>query len=94
MTEAKISEIKRKLKKGEPEGEIKQSLKQEGYSDSEIQKAFKAHQYDMRSWYLFFGIAIILFGVYDAIMNERLLFFVLGMLLIYSYNRERKRISK
>ncbi len=90
----KITEIKSKLKKGEPEGEIKEQLRQEGYSEDEIRKAFLAHHYDMRSWYLFFGIAVTLFGVYKLFMQEGLLFLILGAVLLYTYVQERKRLKE
>ncbi len=94
MTAEKISLIKSKLKKGEPEGEIKEQLKREGYSDTEISKAFLAHHYDMRMWYLIFGVLICLFGLYNLIMQKGFLFLILGGVLIYAYLQERKRLKK
>ncbi len=94
MSTEKISLIKSKLKNGEPEGEIKEQLKREGYSDVEISKAFLAHHYDMRMWYLIFGVLISLFGLYNLIMEKRFLFLILGGVLIYTYFQERKRLRK
>jgi hypothetical protein len=63
ISEEKIKEIRRKITKGHPAGELKQELKNEGYSDEDINACFKAHKYDMRSWYLFFGIVITITGL-------------------------------
>ncbi len=94
MTAEKILLIKSKLKKGEPEGEIKEQLRKEGFSDKEINKAFLAHHYDMRMWYLIFGVLISLFGLYNLIMERGFLFLILGVVLIYTFLQERKRLRK
>ncbi len=94
MMPEKIAEIKSKLKNGEPEGEIKEQLRKEGYSEDEIRKAFLAHHYNMRSWYLFFGIAVTLFGGYKVLQQEGFLFLILGGVLLYTYHQERKRLRK
>jgi len=39
IPEEKVQEIKRLLRKGEPEGEIKEQLKKEGYTEEEISNA-------------------------------------------------------
>ena len=40
ITEEKIQEIKRQLRRGVPEGEIKETLKQEGFSPEDISRLF------------------------------------------------------
>lgn len=94
MTEQKIIEIKKRLRNGKPEGEIKEELRKEGYTDEEISKAFLAHHYDMRMWYLIFAIAISLYGLYNLIMQRGFLFLILGGVLIYTYLQERKRVRQ
>ena len=94
MTEEKIKEIKKLLKKGEPEGELKESLKKEGYSDEEIGQAFKPHHYDMRSWLLIFGVIIFVLGLYIYMTRGGLLILLLSGLLFISYYYESKRLEK
>ncbi len=93
ITEEKIALIKLKLKNGEPEGELKEQLKREGYTDAEISKAFLAHHYDMRMWYLISGVLLSLFGLYNLIMKRGFLFLILGGVLIYTCLQERKGLS-
>lgn len=40
VTEEKIKQIRKQLSKGEPEGEIKNGLREEGYTDDEIGALF------------------------------------------------------
>jgi hypothetical protein len=94
MTEEKISEIKKQLYEGVPEGEIKEDLKKEGYSKQDIDAAFKPHHYDMRVWYLFFGIAISLVGFYLYFKTGGILIIIPGMLLFVAYYYEIKRLEK
>ena len=47
ITEEKIKEVRRKVRNGIPQGELIEQLKQEGYSDDDINKVFVAHSYDM-----------------------------------------------
>ena len=62
LTKEKITAIKKELRSGMPEGEIKNDLRNEGYTEDEIKKIFAPVNYDMRSWYLFFGIAFSIGG--------------------------------
>ena len=64
ISEEKVKETAKRLRKGEPAGEIKESLKAEGYSDEDIKTAFPVHQYDMSNWYFFFGTVLLLAAVY------------------------------
>ena len=87
MNPEKIKEIKKLLRQGIPEGEIREDLKQEGYSDEDVNAVFKPHHYDMRSWYLFFWnynyidwplpISYKSWDTYPGIRNT----FILGLLL-------------
>lgn len=64
IPEEKIQELRKKIKRGEPAGEIQESLLKEGYSKEDIDKVFAPHKYDMRSWYLVFGIVLLLVGIW------------------------------
>lgn len=81
------------LRRGEPEGEIREALQKEGYSKEDIDAAFKPHHYDMRSWYLFFAIAVSLTGLYLFIMNGGVLLLTLGGLLFIAYFYEIRRLK-
>ena len=94
MNPEKIKEIKKLLRQGIPEGEIREDLKQEGYSDEDVNAVFKPHHYDMRSWYLFFGIVITVIGLYLFFTNRGMLILILGMLLFVAYYYEIKRLAK
>lgn len=94
IPEQKVKEIRKLLKKGEPEGEIKEKLLQEGYSTKDIEQAFMPHQYDMRSWYLFFAIIISLAGLAIFIKTKGLLILILGGLLFLAYFQEINRLKR
>ena len=94
MTEEKIGEIKKQLHQGVPKGEIKEKLRNEGFSKKEIDAAFKPHYYDMCSWYLFFGIVICLAGFYLYLKSGRLLIIVPGAFLFVAYFYEVKRLEQ
>ena len=93
ITVEKIKEIRKLLKRGEPEGEIRESLKQEGFTDEDINTVFSPHHYDMRSWYLFFGITISIAGFYLFLKTGGILILVLGALLFVAYYFEIKRLE-
>jgi hypothetical protein len=59
----KIKEIRSKITNGYPAGELKEELKNEGYSEEDIKACFQTHKYDMRSRYLFFGFVITITGL-------------------------------
>ena len=81
------------LRRGEPEGEIREALEREGYSKEDIDAAFKPHHYDMRSWYLFFAVTVSLIGLYLFVMNRGLLLLICGILLFIAYFYESKRLK-
>ncbi|MCC6288177.1 MAG: hypothetical protein IT249_09855 [Chitinophagaceae bacterium] len=93
ITEDKIKEIKKRLSRGVPEGEIKQELIRAGYSAEDIEKIFAPHHYDMRSWYLFFGIIVFIAGIWAYFNRHSLLGFVLSGLLFWQYYREGERLK-
>ncbi len=95
LTDEKIKQVKKALKSGEPEGEIKNRLLNEGYSNEEIEKIFTPHEYDMRGWYLFFAILFLILGICFAILNEsfRFLFFSGVMFFVYYLEIERHKKS-
>jgi hypothetical protein len=94
MTKEKITAIKKLLKNGEPEGEIKEQLKKEGFSDEEISKAFVPQQYDMRSWYFIFGLLISLLGLYFFLQSGTLIILICGVGLLVAFYAETKRLKK
>ena len=92
--EEKIKAIKKQLKSGIPEGEIREDLKEQGYTSEEIEKFFAPHKYDMRSWYLTFAILLLLFSIWSFVNNGGVIFFGLSALLFIAYFREIERIKK
>ncbi len=94
ITEEKIKQARRQLRKGEPQGEIKKQLIEEGYSDEDINKIFKPHNPDMRSWYLFFAVLFFLIGIYTLMANLNFLFLLFSAGMFYVYYLEINRINK
>jgi hypothetical protein len=94
ITEEKIEEIRRRVRRGEPEGELKETLLREGYSQEEIDKAFAPPGYDMRSWYLVFGFVFLLGGLWAWATYGSLLGFGFSALLFIQYYRETERLKK
>ena len=64
ITEEKIKQARKKLRSGIPQGEIKNDLKREGYTDEDIDRVFVPHKADMRSWYLCFAIIFLIAGIW------------------------------
>lgn len=60
ITPATKQKVQRQLNNGIPEGELKEELRQQGYSEQDIAELFKPVPADMRSWFLigFFAFAI------------------------------------
>ena len=94
ITAEKIQEIRRLLRRGEPEGELKETLRREGYSQVDINEAFAPPGYDMRSWYLVFGCIFLLGGLWIWTTYGRLLGIVFSGFLFIQYYRETERLKK
>lgn len=94
MTDDKIREIRKKVRAGVPEGEIKEELIKSGYSNEDIAKIFAPHHYDMRSWYLVFGILLFFVGIWFYLNSKSLLGLIFSGLLFWQYYREIERLKK
>jgi hypothetical protein len=90
LTEEKIKQIRKQLRSGVPQGEIKNELLNEGYSEEEISKAFVPHKYDMRSWYLVFGIVFFIAGIWFFSM----LLIAASAVMFSLYYVERQKVNK
>lgn len=64
ITEEKIKQARKQLRSGIPQGEIKNDLKKEGYTDEDIDQVFVPNKPDMRSWYLCFAIVFFIAGIW------------------------------
>lgn len=90
LSEGKISQVRKELRSGVPQGEIKNQLLSEGYSEEEVDKIFTPHKYDMRSWYLIFAIVFFIAGIWFFTM-----FLVAASAIMFSaYYMERKKFDK
>jgi hypothetical protein len=94
ISDDKIKQIHKSLKRGEPEGEIKESLVREGYSQEDIDKVFAPRPYDMRSWYLLFACIFLFGGIWMWDRNGGLRILGLSTLLFALYYRETQRLKK
>ena len=94
ITEEKIKETRRLVNKGEPQGEVIEKLKAEGYSEEDISKIFVAHSYDMRSWHLVFAIVFLLLAFYLFVVRKSLLMFVFAGLMFWMYYKEVERLKR
>jgi positive regulator of sigma E activity len=98
MTEEKKKAIQSKIKKGYPIGELKAELRKEGYTEIEINNSIGIHKANMKSWYLFFGILFFLFSVLLFVMDKAaigiIITMVMGVWLLYSYNKELNKSNR
>jgi hypothetical protein len=94
LTDEKIKTIKKKLRSGFPEGELKNDLRKEGFSEEEIKKAFQPVASDMRSWYLFFGLLFSLVGLWVLMEYGSLLLLCLGASLLVLFWKENKKFKE
>ena len=94
MTDAKISEIRNRVRAGVPEGEIKEELIRSGYNNADIAKVFAPHQYDMRSWYLGFAIILFFVGIWLFLDRKVLLALILSGLLFLAVLPGNRKIKK
>lgn len=93
IPEEKIKEARKLLRRGEPEGELKEKLLKEGYTQEDLDTIFKPHHYDMRVWYMAFAILISILGLYQFIKTGGLLILILGLLLFGAWYYETKRLE-
>jgi hypothetical protein len=94
ISDEKIRQIRKSVSRGEPEGEIRESLIREGYSQEDIDEAFAPHKYDMRSWYFVFACILLLAGLLAYAKSGSLLLFVFSALLFVQYYRENERLKR
>ena len=82
ITEEKIKQIRRQLSKGEPEGEIKNSLRTDGCTEDEITALFfnlfpkktsasavKSSHHDKGQIFILIGVCLIIVGVSVLAIN-------------------------
>lgn len=91
LTQEKIAAVKKQLRSGIPEGEIKNELLKEGVTEEEMKILFAPHQYDMRSWYLLSAIVLLVIGLWAFAGNRGLLPLLLSGLMFFVYYREYKK---
>jgi len=94
LTEEKIKDVRKQLRSGVPQGEIKNELMAEGFTEADIEKVFTPHRPDMRSWYLIFTIVFFLIGAYTLITGGSFLFLVFSAAMFSVYYLEKERIKK
>lgn len=94
ISDEQIKFYQKQLKNGLPDGELKEQLKREGFTKGDIDIIFKPHHYDMRAWYLIFGVLISFFGLVIYWKTDSLLILILGLLLFIAYYFEIKRLEK
>jgi len=93
LTEAKIKGLRKSLRSGVPDGEIRNEMARDGYSEEEINRVFAPHKPDMRSWYLslvlFFGDRCFVF-----LTRAGILFFVFSAAMFLQYYLQVKKINE
>jgi len=94
ITPEKIKQVQKQLRSGVPQGEIKNQLLAEGYTEEDMANIFVAHKPDMRSWYLFFAILFLLAGIYIIMVNGSVLFLLFSAAMFAAYYFELSRIKK
>lgn len=94
LTAEKIKQVRKQLRSGVPEGEIKNELLAEGFTEADLETIFTAHRPDMRNWYLAFAIIFALVGLYRLIAAQGLLFLFFAAGMFYVYYLELQRIKK
>ena len=93
MTEEEKAKIRKQLKNGFPEGEIKNELSKQGLTEEEIKEIFTVQKGDMRSWYLISAILVLILALYIVSKTGMisLLFFGLSGLLFYEYYKAQRK---
>ncbi|MFI5132737.1 MAG: hypothetical protein ACHQEB_00295 [Chitinophagales bacterium] len=92
--EEKTREIKSLLKKGVPKAGIKESLKQEGFSQEEIDFFLKPSSKDLRFWYLLIALITLGGGIYVYIKTGFYLLLLISAFFFVTYYAEIKRINR
>ena len=93
ITAEKIKLVRKQLRAGVPEGEIKTELLAEGYSEEDLEKIFIPHRPDMQRWYLVFAILFFVVGFYNLVTGSSYLFLVFAAAMFAVYYAERHRIK-
>ena len=93
VTEEKIREVRKQLRKGIPQGEIRNDLIKEGYSEEDLQLIFTPHRPDMRNWCLFFAALFLVIGIYRVIADGGILFLLFAAGMFAAYVFEVRRIK-
>jgi hypothetical protein len=94
ISEEKIKAIQKRLKRGEPEGELKNELRKEGFTEEDMKMVFVPHKPDMRSWYLIFSVIFFIAGAYLLITVGSFLFLIFSAVMFSVYYMEKERIKK
>jgi len=103
ITEEKILEVKRQIKKGVPAGEIREEMIRDGYSKKDIDSCFTVKKFDMRSWFLFSAIIFLLGGLWvwshpgNTVFDDKELhMFILsaGLFARYFWPEAKKKMDK
>jgi hypothetical protein len=95
ITEGRIKQIRRQLSKGEPEGEIKNLLRQEGYTEDEITSLFfnlfpkktalgdvKGSRNDKGQIFILIGASFIIAGIAMLAVNTWLTDFGIPLIVL------------
>ena len=90
ITDQKIDEIKRSLKRGTASGEIRADLEEEGYSKEEIEKCFQLKASDMRSWYLVFAVIFLIVGIVLFYKGGQLILVFSAAMFVQYYLADKK----
>ena len=90
----KTKQVRAMLRRGVPDGEIREDLRREGYSEADIRTIFKPRPYDMRSFYLTTAIIFSLIGLYLLMQYRSRLLLVFAGLMFSAYLREIVRFKK
>lgn len=94
VNDKKIKEIRKKLRAGVAEGELKEELTRDGYTEQDLAKIFAPHHYDMRSWYMTFALILLIAGLWVYINTNNLLILIFSGLLFVQYYREEIRLKQ
>ena len=90
----KTRQVRAMLRRGVPDGEIREDLRREGYSEADIRTIFKPRRYDMRNYYLIAAIGVILGGIRMLPGLLGILILLIGGLTLYEYRRECVRVQQ